>query len=183
MTNEQLAADYSDPPRLSDVMLAAAITDEDIETYIKFSYTNGANVWRDVLAEAARRLTHKLRCASGISEVVRRDDVERRIWTHYDHARAKHPHFCDELTRWEQHAAMLLEYESRRNLATRTEIGDFGADDVLKCELAELMNAVLNGHTADAIEDAYDCIAVLLRVIDVLEGRQKLGKPEEGEIK
>ncbi len=105
--------------------------------------------------------------------------VESRIWAHYDHARTKHPHFCDELTRWEQHAAMLLEYESRRNLATRVEIGDFGADDVLQCELAELMNAVLNGHTADAIEEAYDCIAVLLRVIDVLEGRQQLGKPEE----
>lgn len=105
--------------------------------------------------------------------------VERRIWAHYDHARTKHPHFCDELTRWEQHAAMLLEYESRRNLATRVEIGDFGADDVLKCELAELMNAVLNGHTADAIEEAYDCIAVLLRVIDVLEGRQQLGKSED----
>ena len=105
--------------------------------------------------------------------------VESRIWAHYDHAREKHPHFCDELTRWEQHAAMLLEYESRRNLATRVEIGDFGADDVLQCELAELMNAVLNGHTADAIEEAYDCIAVLLRVIDVLEGRQQLGKPED----
>ena len=33
--------------------------------------------------------------------------------------------------------------------------------------------------TAAAVEELYDVIAVLLRTIDVIEGRYKLGKPEE----
>ena len=35
------------------------------------------------------------------------------------------------------------------------------------------------GNAERAVDEAYDAIAVLLRIIDVLEGRQKLGKPEE----
>lgn len=33
---------------------------------------------------------------------------------------------------------------------------------------------------AAAVEECYDTIAVLLRMVDVLEGRQKLGKPNKG---
>lgn len=45
-------------------------------------------------------------------------------------------------------------------------------------------DAIANGNTAHAVEECYDAISVLLRTIDVLEGRQKLGKPEtKGETK
>jgi hypothetical protein len=50
--------------------------------------------------------------------------------------------------------------------------------DVLDCEVWEAMEAFVNGNTAHAVDECYDAIAVLLRTIDVLEGRQKLGKPE-----
>lgn len=182
MTNEQLAADYTKPAFLSNVMLAAAITDEDIETYIKFSYTNGGTVWREVLEEAARRLTHKLRCASGIAEVVRRDDVERRIWTHYDHAREKHPYFCD----WLRPVHLNLPAPSEmliklRGLIDRdSECGMLCWETLVSCENWEVINAIEQEDYAAAVEECYDAIAVLLRVIDVLEGRQKLGKPEKG---
>lgn len=180
MTDEQLAADYSNPAFLSNVMLAAAITDEDIENYIKFSSTNGANVWRDVLAEAARRLTHKLRCASGIAEVVRRDNVERRIWAHYEHAREKHPYFCDTLTHVEPPDNILFMSDCRMQLHRETQRQSVSASAVLQCEIAELFASSRKEH---AIEEAYDCIAVLLRIIDVLEGRQKLGRPEDAQCK
>ena len=36
---------------------------------------------------------------------------------------------------------------------------------------------------AKNFEECYDAIAVLLRVVDVIEGRQALGKPQEGEKK
>jgi hypothetical protein len=43
--------------------------------------------------------------------------------------------------------------------------------------------AIANGDTDAAIEEAYDAIAVLLRVIDVLEGHQELGSPnKESEV-
>lgn len=35
-------------------------------------------------------------------------------------------------------------------------------------------------HTKLAVDECYDCVAVMLRMIDVLEGRQPLGKPSEG---
>ena len=36
----------------------------------------------------------------------------------------------------------------------------------------------LSEEAAAAVEECYDAIAVLLRVIDVLEGRQPLGRPD-----
>ena len=38
------------------------------------------------------------------------------------------------------------------------------------------------GHPELAVEECYDAIAVLLRVIDVLEGRQELRRPERGDL-
>lgn len=42
----------------------------------------------------------------------------------------------------------------------------------------EVFEALVSGDKTHAVEELYDCVAVLLRTIDVLEGRQKLGKPE-----
>lgn len=39
--------------------------------------------------------------------------------------------------------------------------------------------AETRGDKANAVEECYDAIAVLLRMVDVPEGRQTLGKPEE----
>jgi len=45
----------------------------------------------------------------------------------------------------------------------------------------EATEALANGDKAQAVEELYDCISVLLRTVDVLEGRQKLGRPKEAE--
>lgn len=42
-----------------------------------------------------------------------------------------------------------------------------------------MLNAIVYCDIENAINEAYDVIAVLLRVIDVLEHRQPLGKPKE----
>lgn len=47
------------------------------------------------------------------------------------------------------------------------------ADDVW-----DVLHATEGLTFGQAVEECYDAIAVLLRTIDVLEGRQKLGKPE-----
>jgi hypothetical protein len=39
------------------------------------------------------------------------------------------------------------------------------------------MQAYIKGDIAAAVEECYDAIAVLLCVVDVLEGRQALGNP------
>lgn len=48
---------------------------------------------------------------------------------------------------------------------------------ILECEMAEVHEAYARGEMAHAVEECYDAIAVLLRTIDVLEGRQAFGDP------
>lgn len=54
------------------------------------------------------------------------------------------------------------------------------AETLANCEVAEICDAIARGDKAAAIEECYDVIAVLLRMVDVLEGRQGLGRPKEG---
>lgn len=100
------------------------------------------------------------------------------ICKHYDHAREKHPYFCDLITSLspveaDKHLGIyrsLLEAEIK---ASKVE-----ARTVLNCEICEALQAYTYGYISQAVEELYDCAAVALRMIDVMKGRQKLGKPE-----
>lgn len=117
------------------------------------------------------------------NEETRLDFIEKhapRALYHYTHAKEKHPYFCDTLfPKW-----MPAEERAERIDATlgcvRKEMEDHGEDvcDTIFEEIYEILEAVNNGDTAHAVDECFDAIAVLLRTIDVLEGRQKLGKPE-----
>lgn len=119
-----------------------------------------------------------------------------RIAEHYCHARRKHPHFADELFNldgfdsFESRASAAHNYLSsmRADLETETRGSERGnrkpkvhAETVLDCEVAEAMFEDARGDKPRAVEECYDAIAVLLRMIDVLEGRQKLGPSTRGE--
>ena len=97
------------------------------------------------------------------------------ILKHYNHALEKHPYFCDGiLSPVEDYNEALANQRSR--LAAAKSCGMVAACDLVDCELLEAYAEAANGNTARAVEECYDAIAVLLRTIDVLEGRQKLGK-------
>lgn len=101
-----------------------------------------------------------------------------RIERHYAHAIEKHPYFCDRIVRSsEKDADRGLEIY-RSVLEESGRVGDVKSVDVIQCELWEAVQAYAHGNISHAVEECYDTIAVLLRTIDVLEGRQKLGKPE-----
>ncbi len=108
-----------------------------------------------------------------------------RILEHYDHAREKHPHFCDHESPelWSVNDAKQYMGIMRNHLRDQTASGNIHWDTVLECEEAEVIDAIIRGDKPAAVEECYDAIAVLLRVVDVLEGRQPLGKPEEGAAK
>lgn len=108
------------------------------------------------------------------------------IERHYKHAREKHPYFCDVLFREDRkrvdggpdaHLAT-----GRTHLDRMIRFGEADFLDVADCEVAEAFAAYCNGDVPQTIEEVYDVIAVLLRVVDVLEGRQALGGPKEGEV-
>lgn len=109
-----------------------------------------------------------------------------RILEHYDHAREKHPYFCDKLVNYfcatedvvRERAKACLE-QTRSVIDKVTQSEELTWRLLLICETDEIEDAIASGDKAAAVEECYDAIAVLLRVVDVLEGRQALGKPEE----
>lgn len=106
-------------------------------------------------------------------------EVEK-IRRHYRHAVEKHPRFADRLPAVCSHdVAEDILAGSRARLRDGAAVGSTSAVAVLDCETAEFMEAYLRGDKAAAVEECYDAMAVLLRMVDVLEGRQPLGRAEE----
>ena len=100
-----------------------------------------------------------------------------KIQEHYDRAREKHPYFCDMITCLSDIGANTHLEIYRSTLETEKGVSAVEASTVLMCEVYEAIQAYKYGDKEAAVEECYDAIAVLLRMIDVLEGRQKLGKP------
>ena len=105
------------------------------------------------------------------------------ILKHYNHAREKHPYFCDRmLPDWAKNkikSRISVNLQcSRLRIKAGVQNHNLMWNEIADCEIWEATEAMANGDTAHAVEECYDVIAVLLRTIDVLEGRQKLGKPE-----
>lgn len=103
-------------------------------------------------------------------EVEIKEKVLEKIREHYAHAKIKHPHFCDKLSGYDKpFTKKLLEYH-RAGLSAETIQNRIEANRVLLCEFYEIFDAISDGDKAAAVEECYDAIAVLLRIIDVLEG-------------
>lgn len=110
----------------------------------------------------------------------------QNITHRYYRAVEKHPYFCDMVTRdrWNvkdiQDNVKWLRQYIKEDIA-RHEVE---AMSLLICETREFEKAMTLKDTAAAVEELYDVIAVCMRIIDVLEGRQELGKPKaKGETK
>lgn len=114
------------------------------------------------------------------NEESRLDFIEKhapRALYHYIHAKEKHPYFCDTITYHTAHTGVpLMLQRAREQLRQEIDNQSVTPRDVLDCEVWEAIEAFVNGDTAHAVDECYDAIAVLLRTIDVLEGRQKLGR-------
>ena len=103
-----------------------------------------------------------------------------KIRRHYRHAVDRHPYFADRLPAMCSHdVAWAILTESRDRIRDGAAVDSVSAVAVLDCEMAEFMEAYLRGDKAAAVEECYDAMAVLLRMVDVLEGRQPLGRPKE----
>ena len=107
------------------------------------------------------------------------------ICAHYDHAIEKHPYFCDRLLpdwpdgKIKSRVSVALQC-ARQRIKSGIRNHDLMWNELADCEVWEATEALANGDKAHAVEELYDCISVLLRTIDVLEGRQKLGKTISG---
>lgn len=145
----------------------------------EFAVTN-RNRGKKVYSLACRTAKHRMATIrSGIKTALKELGLEahgNQIATHYAHARKKHPYFCDIITCLSDCGADTHLSIYRARLAEELKAGDVETGTLLICEFYEAIQAYKHGDTAHAVEECYDAIAVLLRIIDVLEGRQELGK-------
>ena len=106
-----------------------------------------------------------------------RPEVAAKVAEHYEHARRKHPYFAHTLflEASDESAAARTLVRTRFCLNCERRVGEVVAETVLNCEICEAIHALACGDKAHAVEEIYDAIAVLLRMVDVIEGRQALG--------
>ena len=106
------------------------------------------------------------------------------IERHYFNAKEKHPYFCGMVTRdlWTVKDVQDNLKRIRQYIEQDIERHEVEALSLLICETREFEEAVALKDTTAAVEELYDVIAVCLRIIDILEGRQALGRPKEGEV-
>ena len=106
-------------------------------------------------------------------------DFNRRAYEHFVKAIGKHPRFADALF-----AENVADDAKCALEQTRGEIGYLAAHNWLDaavlaiCELEEAQLAHAQGDKAACVEELYDAVAVLMRMIAVVEGKQRLGGEE-----
>lgn len=112
---------------------------------------------RDILDEVGKTVDDE-----GTRAQVKRD---REIHDHYEHAKETHPVFADVLTHSENTSAK--HYKRLRDEAHAA--GECSPLQVFLAEYAEVLEAIAVEDKAQAIYECYDCIAVLLRLVDMIE--------------
>ena len=103
-------------------------------------------------------------------------DFYDHAYDHYAKALHKHPRFADTLFGEDETDDANCALEQ-----TRGEIGYLAAHNWLDsgllaiCELEEAQLAHAQGDKAACVDELYDAVAVLMRMIAVVEGKQRLG--------
>ena len=105
--------------------------------------------------------------------------------SHFLKAVRKHPRFTDMLfCRGEvmksKYGEILPDLErslarERDDIACDDAAGKLEARSLLACEFREAYAECLRGDKAACVDELYDAVAVLMRMIAVIEGKQKLG--------
>ena len=112
-------------------------------------------------------------------------DFAHNAALHYAKALRKHPRFADELFFRGEHdeserAKLLPDVERYLKLAHRDIARDeanrsLEAHSLLTCEYREALAEFVKGDNAACVGELYDAVAVLMRMIAVVEGKQRLG--------
>lgn len=99
---------------------------------------------------------------------IKRSDFEQAVtnlsWKAYDRACEKHPQFCSGLLDTRE-----VKWKDSETAIKRRCNSHLTADNIVMEELAETFSAVEAGNYGQAIHEAYDTIAVMIRLIETLE--------------
>lgn len=102
------------------------------------------------------------------------------IAEHYQHACDKHPYFADAFYIKSPEEPTPEEWlgGARFELDLAKKFHQVDVFQVLNCETCEIAEAYQRGDMKQAREECLDAIAVLMRMIDVIDGLQPLGNPD-----
>ena len=111
------------------------------------------------------------------------DDFYLKGAKHFLKAVRKHPRFADALWRYDILGGGEARFAAVRNLVLLREYigrcdgdGILSAAQLLECEMEEARIAgAFDNDAAACVDELYDAVAVLVRMIAVVEGKQKLG--------
>lgn len=99
-----------------------------------------------------------------------------KIKAHYEHAVEKHPKFVDRFLKGTYIGAKVNLNLCRMMLKEHIKAGLVDCNDILRCEIAEIHEAYKDGRLSDAKEECFDAIAVLLRMVDMIEKEESNDK-------
>ena len=110
------------------------------------------------------------------AERVMPADFAHNAALHFAKAVRKHPRFADSLWNWTGRSYAEDELAKwRRILKIDDKAGVLSAQNLLYCEILEAAAAHNAQKNEETISELYDAVAVLMRMIAVVEGKQKLG--------
>ena len=100
-------------------------------------------------------------------------DFAARAYKHFAKALRKHPRFADAMHGYESPGMVRGHLVACREIInSKRKCSRVFATDLLECELLEAWCAP---NEQDTIDELYDAVAVLMRMIAVVEGKQRLG--------
>lgn len=95
-------------------------------------------------------------------------EIPQRIIEHYHKACDKHPVFCTRFANYRMTA------ESLEDTLAIARTLPMTAANILNEEYLEIFEAYVKGDKEHAIDECYDAIAVLIRMVEYIEG--EIGK-------
>ena len=132
-------------------------------------------------AEAVEFGAERVESARAIVEAERvmPADFAHNAALHFAKALRKHPRFADALFGDDaaDDAQDVLD-AMRRELDYLAKNNWLDASALATCEICEAQLANAHGDAAATVSELYDAVAVLMRMIAVVEGKQKLGGEE-----
>ena len=101
---------------------------------------------------------------------MNKQTILKSIGKAYDHACDKHPFFAHKamLDYRKEYTAAFLRHR-REYLKYRINDRSVNGMDVLECEIAEALDSYANGEHAQCIHELYQCAAVIVRMVEMVE--------------
>ena len=104
-------------------------------------------------------------------------DFSTRARLHYANALRKHPRFADKMFTYPEVANAEKSLAAMRLwLRSQAAYDSLDGMTLTQCEIVEAQLANARGDKAACVDKLYDAVAVLMRMIATVEGKQRLGK-------